>query len=180
MTWVVLSEPKLQNLTSVCVGSSQLLESENKAPPRGTWRFALCYNLFPARCSYDFALVVRTLLARCSYEFVYAVRALFVRCSYEYALTRELPRTTRRSWRYRLGVALSIDIPYLRALFVALSLMVQVVASLLFFCLFSFLFFLFPFCLLGNFLSFGICIFEETWVVFAPILCLSFALCPFP
>ena len=60
------------------------------------------------------------------------------------------------SWRYRLGVALSIDIPYLRALFIALSLMVQVVASLLFFCLFVclfnfFLFFLFPFCLLGNF-----------------------------
>ena len=42
------------------------------------------------------------------------------------------------SWRYRLGVALSIDIPYLRALFIALSLMVQVVASLLFFCLFVF------------------------------------------
>ena len=36
----------------------------------------------------------------------------------------------------------SIDIPYLRALFVALSLMVQVVDSLLFFCLFVFLSFL--------------------------------------
>ena len=46
------------------------------------------------------------------------------------------------SRRYRLGVALSIDIPYLRALFVALSLMVQVVTSLLLFCLFVFLSFL--------------------------------------
>ena len=46
--------------------------------------------------------------------------------------------------------------------------MVQVVASLLFFCLFVFLlFFLFPFCLLGNFFFLD----EETLVVFfAPIL----------
>ena len=71
------------------------------------------------------------------------------------------------SWRYRLGVALSIDIPYLRALFIALSLMVQVVASLLFFCLFVFLlFFIFPFCLLGNFFFLD----EGTLIVFAPIL----------
>ena len=48
------------------------------------------------------------------------------------------PCCRKHSWRYRLGVALSIDIPYLRALFIALSLMVQVVASLLFFCLFVF------------------------------------------
>ena len=62
---------------------------------------------------------------------------------------------------------LSIDIPYLRALFIALSLMVQVVASLLFFCLFVF----------SSFLSFSLLFIgklflldEETLVVFAPIL----------
>ena len=60
------------------------------------------------------------------------------------------------SWRYRLGVALSIDIPYLRALFVALSLMVQVVASLLFFCLFVFLLFLsFSLLFIGKLFLFG-------------------------
>ena len=72
---------------------------------------------------------------------------------------------------------LSIDIPYLRALFVALSLMVQVVASLLFFCMFVFLlFFLFPFCLLGNFFFLD----EETFVVFAPITGILRAPSPLP
>ena len=62
------------------------------------------------------------------------------------------------SWRYRLGVALSIDIPYLRALFVALSLMVQVVDSLLFFCLFVFLSFLsFSLLFIGKWFSLGFC-----------------------
>ena len=60
------------------------------------------------------------------------------------------------SWRYRLGVALSIDIPYLRALFIALSLMVQVVASLLFFCLFVFSSFLyFSLLFIGKLFLFG-------------------------
>ena len=65
------------------------------------------------------------------------------------------------SWRYRLGVALSmtlIDIPYLGALFVALSLMVQVVDSPLFFCLFVFLSFLsFSLLFIGKWFSLGFC-----------------------
>ena len=71
------------------------------------------------------------------------------------------------SWRYRLGVALSIDIPYLRALFIALFLMVQVVASLLFFCLFVFSSFLsFSLLFIGKFFSFG----RRDLGCFAPIL----------
>ena len=73
------------------------------------------------------------------------------------------------SWRYRLGVALSIDIPYLRALFIALSLMVQVVASLLFFCLFVFSSFLsFSLLFIGKLFLFG----RRDLGCFAPILVL--------
>ena len=62
---------------------------------------------------------------------------------------------------------LSIDIPYLRALFIALSLMVQVVASLLFFCLFVFLLFLsFSLLFIGKLFLFG----RRDLGCFAPIL----------
>ena len=82
------------------------------------------------------------------------------------------------SWRYRLGVALSIDIPYLRALFVALSLMVQVVASLLFFCLFVFLSFLsFSLLFIGKWFSLGFCFCVRTSglepIFFTTLCCVS-------